>query len=223
MKRTFTDFLPGLRTSLFLLLLLISTQCADKLSMKEGFQVNELGVCLYFAPGVPEDFQEQFQESLNTYITSFNAAPHAFKLSECKNSSSLQIRVEGVRYTTQDDRATGIALSTLGLVGLPATLIAAGVPMIAWFYYIPQNITLATTAFTADIAHPQLGTLSKTYNTGGIFGNDAKQRVRHAKNFNNHLNLLFTEVERSYKKTSTKNTSITANNKAIKAGNATTN
>ncbi len=208
-----------LRLGLLIACLLTFTQCAEQLSMKHGSQVNELGVCLYFAPGVPDEFQEQFEASLDTYIANFNATPHAFKLTECKNSSALQIRIEDVKYTTQEQRAAGIVLSTLGLVGLPVTLITAGAPIVAWFYYIPKNTTLATTAFTADIAHPTLGSLPKSYITGGIFGNDAKQRERHAKKFQTHLNMLFTEVEKSYTRTSAKKATVTASNQQISTEN----
>lgn len=191
--------------AILMLCLVLFTQCtSNRLSMREGQQIEELGVCLTFAPDVPAEFQEQFEESLDQYMVAYNNEPHAFKLTDCQDNTSLQLRIEDVKYTTATDRATGIVVSTLGLVALPAVLVSAGAQFIAAFYYFPNNYTLATTIFSDDIAHPTLGAMQKVYKTGGMFGSDEKQRERHARKFEVHLNTLFSEIESTYKKTSGK-------------------
>lgn len=209
---------------LLMLCLILFTQCtSNRLSMREGQQIEELGVCLTFAPNVPAEFQEQFEESLDQYIVKYNSEAHAFKLTECQDNSSLQLRIEDVKYTTSTDRATGIVVSALGLVALPAVLVSSGAQFIAAFYYFPNNFTLATTAFSNDIAHPSLGVMQKVYKTGGMFGNDEKQRIRHAKKFELHLNTLFTEIESTYRKTSGRRAKGMANSGPVELDNSASN
>lgn len=170
--------------------------------MQDGKQVEQLGVCLYFAPDVPEDFQANFEEALDSYMARHNAAPHAFKLTQCQDSSSLMIRVDGVSYTNTNQRAAGVALSTVGLLAVPYIMVSSGMPFYAFFYYFPRNQTAATVAYTKDLAHPSIGPLQRVYSTGGMFGNDEKQRLRHKQKFDKHLNYLFTELENSYRTSS---------------------
>ncbi|WP_242927464.1 hypothetical protein [Pontibacter vulgaris] len=208
MKHIYSKLLKPLL--LLPLMLILFTQCTTpRLSMQNGKQVQQLGVCLYFAPGVPEDFQADFEDALDAYIVRHNNTPHAFKLTQCQDSSSLRIRVDGVSYTNSNQRAAGIALSAVGLFAVPYIMVSSGMPFYAFFYYFPRNQTAATIALTEDLAQPGLGIMNRSYSTGGMFGNDERQRLRHKQKFDKHLNYLFTELETSYRRTSIKKAKLT--------------
>lgn len=182
--------------------LIIFTQCTTpQLSLQEGKRIDQLGVCLVFADSVAPEFKEQFETSLDAYIQKYNTQNHPFKLTECQNEGSVQIKVEDVSYTTSKQRAAGIAVSTLGLIGVPTAMVTAGLPFYAFFYYFPTNQTFTTLALSQDIAHPTMGTMNRVYSSGGMFGSDERQRLRHSKKFEKHLDAIFIELERSYART----------------------
>ncbi|GAB3829557.1 hypothetical protein GCM10028895_44560 [Pontibacter rugosus] len=134
----------------------------------------------------------------------YNTQPHPFKLTECQDESSMLIRIENVSYTTANQRATGVAVSAIGLLGVPVAMVSAGLPFYAFFYYFPTNQTQAILALSNDIAHPTMGTMQRAYSSGGMFGTDERQRLRHATKFDKHLTAIFTELESSYAKTARK-------------------
>ena len=205
MKQLYTNVCVLRWHVLLPLCLLLFTQCnTPKLSMQEGKRIKQLGVCLVYGDDVPIEFQEQFENNLDDYITRYNAQPHAFKLTECQDESSLYISVEGVNYTTSNQRAAGVAVSAVGLLGVPTLMVSAGLPLYAFFYYFPTNQTQTVLALTKDIAHPYMGTMQRVYTSGGMFGSDEKQRLRHARNFDKHLTAIFSELEKSYAKTAKK-------------------
>lgn len=185
------------------LCLLVFTQCTTpQLSLQEGKRIEQLGVCLVFADSVAPEFKEQFETSLDAYIQKYNTKPHPYKLTECQDEGSVQIKVEDVSYTTSNQRAAGIAVSTIGLIGVPAAMVTAGLPFYAFFYYFPTNQTFTTLALSRDIAHPTMGTMNRVYSSGGMFGSDERQRLRHSRKFEKHLDAIFIELERSYARTS---------------------
>ncbi|WP_299759938.1 hypothetical protein [uncultured Pontibacter sp.] len=187
------------------LCLLLFTQCTTaKLSMQEGKQIDQLGVCLVFGEEVPPEFQEQFESKLDAYIVQYNAQPHPFKLIDCQDESSLLLRIENVQYTTPQQRTAGLAVSAIGILGVPVAMVSAGLPFYAFFYYFPANETQAVLALSQDIAHPTMGTMNRVYTSGGMFGTDERQRLRHSSKFEKHLTAIFVELETSYIKTSKK-------------------
>ncbi|NDK56200.1 hypothetical protein [Pontibacter fetidus] len=188
-----------------ILCLLVFTQCTTpQLSLQEGKRIEQLGVCLVFADSVAPEFKEQFETSLDTYIRKYNTQKHAYKLTECQDEGSVQIKVEDVSYTTSKQRATGIAVSTIGLIGVPTLMVSAGLPFYAFFYYFPTNQTFTTLALSRDLAHPTMGMMNRVYTSGGMFGSDERQRLRHSRKFEKHLDAIFIELERSYARTSRK-------------------
>jgi hypothetical protein len=46
--------------------------------------------------------------------------------------------------------------------------------------------------------------MNRVYTSGGMFGSDERQRLRHSKKFEKHLDAIFIELERSYAKTAKK-------------------
>ncbi|MCX2738887.1 hypothetical protein [Pontibacter anaerobius] len=183
------------------LCLLLFAQCtpARRLSLQDGKRIEQLGVCLVFADDVPTEFQEQFENTLEDYMMRYNTQPHAFKLTECRDESSMLLRVEHVQYTNAGERAAGVAVSAIGLIGVPVAMVSAGLPFYAFFYYFPSNQTQAILALSNDIGHPTLGAVNRVYTSGGMFGSDERQRLRHARKFEKHLTAIFTELEDSYK------------------------
>lgn len=203
--RNFYTRLAVLRWYVLLpLCLVLFSQCTPQLSLQEGKRIEQLGVCLVFAEDVPQEFQEQFETALDDYILKYNTQPHAFKLTECQDESSMLLRVENVQYTNAGQRAAGAAVSAIGLVGVPVAMVSAGLPYYFFFYYFPTNQTHTTLALSSDIAHPTNGMMNRIYTSGGMFGSDERQRLRHTKKFDKHLTAIFTELERSYGQTSRK-------------------
>ena len=179
--------------------LMLFTQCTSSQVVSDSVKpIEQLGLCLEFAPHIPIELQEQFETSLDQYIINYNNEPHAFKLTDCQSTSSLYVRIEDVTYTTQNERASGFLVSALGIVGLPVLLASSGSPIILGFYYFPRNATIASSALSSDIAHFGISTQPKRYETFGLFGSDLKQRQKHAKNFDMHFNMLLKEVEKNY-------------------------
>ncbi|SFH25076.1 hypothetical protein [Pontibacter chinhatensis] len=196
--------LPRWQVFLPLCLLLFAQCTSTRLSLQDGKRIEELGVCLVFAEDVPPAFQEQFENTLEAYMQRYNRQPHAFKLTECRDESALLLRVEHVQYTNSGQRAAGVVVSSVGLIGVPVAMVSAGLPFYLAFWYFPTNQTQATLALSNDIAHPTLGAVNRVYTSGGMFGSDERQRLRHAKRFEKHLTAIFLELETSYKKTARK-------------------
>ncbi|OKL39422.1 hypothetical protein [Pontibacter flavimaris] len=187
------------------LCLLLFAQCTStRLSLQDGKKIDALGVCLVFAEDVPPQFQEQFETTLEEYMSRYNSQPHAFKLTECQDENAMLLRIEHVQYTDAGQRAAGAAVSAAGLIGVPVAMVSAGLPFYLAFWYFPTNQTQATLALSNDIGHPSLGAVNRVYTSGGMFGSDERQRLRHAKRFEKHLTAIFSELEESYKKTARK-------------------
>ncbi|WP_018478904.1 hypothetical protein [Pontibacter roseus] len=191
------------RLLLFFTVIVLFTQCTPpRIAMQPGKRVEQLGVCLVFAPQVPLEFQEEFENTLELYMQRYNQERHAFQLTSCQDTSSLSIFIDDVQYTNSSQRTTGFLVSAVGLIGVPVAMVASGLPFYAFFYYFPKNETLATLELSRDLGHQQFGRMARTYTSGGMFGSDEKQRLRHSQKFTEHLNLLFKELEKSYQKTS---------------------
>lgn len=196
--------LGGLHNSCLPILLsfFLLTSCMTPLPMNRQAQIEELGVCLNFDNAIPPERYASLEAELDQYIQTYNRQGHAFRLTRCpdSNQSTISINVADIRLVSPSKQVAGVVVSAVGLIGVPALLVSAGAPFYAFFYYFPKNQTFANLEFSSDLADPNVRHIPRVYASSGFLGNEKAQINRHTRKFEAHLNLLFSEIERNYRR-----------------------
>lgn len=177
---------------------------AQKFGFSRGGKINNLSVRLEFNDSIPENVQAQLNGHLDAFIKKYNSKGHAFRLSEYngKDSSNITIYIHSMKFVTPGQQVLGVALTSIGLIGIPVFLVSVEAPIIFFFWVIPHNASSSLVSLSPDISQGPSKAYRYAFRSGGYFGNKEKQTQKHLLKFEKQLKTFFMIVERSYKTSS---------------------
>ncbi len=168
---------------------------------KKEAKIKKLGVQLAYEDSLYEILGAEYDFQLNHYIENFNSKTHAFTLYRTENSDScaLKIRIYRVRLATAKDQMKATAISTLGVIALPAALILAQSPIVVWFWVRPRNVSYTELSLSPDLAnHPtKRFKLARLY-SNAYYGGEKRQLKKHKRKVYTHLDKILRTVEHNY-------------------------
>jgi hypothetical protein len=192
--------------NLFLLLICISLCSCASLQLSETKNtknLTSLGIEWNYEDRVDERYQPLLDSAIGNVIREFNAEKHAFtvrkKLPRDKDKDYITIDFGRGKIVSNGEQIAGYALTTIGLIALPVTLIATETPFIAAFYYFPQNKLDSRVALSPVLQADKYRDRRLVTETGTLFSNRKKQVDKLVKKFSTQLKKTLVDIEKQVK------------------------
>jgi len=170
---------------------------APALMVKKDLAPSEIGLYVRYGDSLDQRTTDAFRKATNQFVGEFNSERHKFMLAVRPNDSvgTIKVDVSQTGLAGPGKQAAGCIVSTMGLAA-PFVMLAAKMPIIVWFAYIPQNNTVAKLSLSSDIAATSTP-IVRNFRTFPYFGSLESQRVKHAAALKVFLRQVVLEVERS--------------------------
>jgi hypothetical protein len=176
--------------------LLITTSCAQQLTIKNGLQIDRLGINVGYNDSVPTEMKESFKKNTRDYILRHNADRSSkLKLFQTKNTDStdFEIIVNKFRFVSPKQNALATALNIIGLVAVPLTLASSGVDFIIGFWLIPETQSSFTLVLSDKLAIVKRVNIVQS--NSGYLRNYTKQVEKHGYKFQQILKYQIERIE----------------------------
>jgi hypothetical protein len=146
-----------------------------------------------------EELQRKVDSSLTAELVRFNEQKHAFtvhrKMPRDKEKDYISIDIEKGKVVGTGGKVAGYVVSTAGLIGAPATLIALQSPLIFGFYYFPQHNLTSKVTLSPSLSGEKRNFKTVTAMTGALFASTDKQVTKLVRKYSNMLHETLLNVE----------------------------
>lgn len=154
-------------------------------------RIDTLFIDLQVNDVVENDIEHAYFDKLNSLIERFNHEKHKFAIAKGSrnNFSTLRIFINDVSIPEPGDQAAALFGSLIGLIGLPAVLIANESSFLIGFYFLPTVKVNSGIVLSPDLM-PRNGQVSRrdVFNrTTDWFRSQKKMRLKVSKQFDTVL------------------------------------
>lgn len=176
--------------------LLLTTGCAPTLLVKRDVAISRLALYVEYGDSLDQPTAKALSAAACDFVNEYNTEAHRLVLVSCTHDTdcALKVNVSKTHLVGPGQQAAGCLVSTLGCI-TPFAMLAANMPLIVWFAYVPRNGTTATVSLSSDIA-VATKPVTRPFQSFPYFGGIAVQRARHASAFKRFLRGLVGEVEK---------------------------
>lgn len=146
-----------------------------------------------------EELQRKVDSSLTAELARFNEQKHAFtvhrKMPRDKEKDYISIDIEKGKVVGSGGKVAGYAVSTVGLIGAPVTLLALQSPLIFAFYYFPQHNLTSKVTLSPSLSGEKRNFKNVTVMTGALFASTDKQVTKLVRKYTDMLHQTLLNVE----------------------------
>lgn len=169
--------LQPLVTIVLVCLLLSCKATFQVMDTKTTVNTPEIGIEWNYGENVHPSMTRQIDSILILEIESFNAEFHAFKVrrKEKKDKDYVSIEFNHAKIIGSGGKIVGYTVTTIGILAIPATIIATEGALAIGFYYWPTHSISSRADLSPNLAADKRGFGKIGSETGALFSANRKQ------------------------------------------------
>ncbi|HEX8333041.1 MAG TPA: hypothetical protein VF622_10480 [Segetibacter sp.] len=168
---------------------------------KTSKNLTSLGIEWDYSEKVNEQYKPLVDAAIASVISDFNAEKHVFTVHKKapRDKDYITIDFGKGKIVSKGEQIAGYAVSTIGLIAVPAALIASESPILLAFYYLPQNKLESRISLSPVLTAEKYRDKKLLMQKGTLFSNRKKQAEKLVTKFSAQLKKVLVNIENQVK------------------------